>query len=99
MEGKGFTNKVWQDTKVVNFEWARGGMSLVTEKKSKGVTVSRLLIQKAVRTDSGTYMCAPQNAHPAFVKIVVLEQANEQSRASNILTLYDYYQYHITSNC
>jgi len=64
---------------VVNFEWARGGMSLVTEKKSKGVTVSRLLIQKAVRTDSGTYMCAPQNAHPAYVKIVVLEQGKNLS--------------------
>jgi hypothetical protein len=59
---------------MINFEWARGGMSLVTEKKTKGVTVSRLLIQKAVRTDSGVYQCAPQNAHPAHVKIHVLEQ-------------------------
>jgi hypothetical protein len=49
-------------------------MSLITEKKSKGVTVSRLLIQKAVRSDSGNYQCAPQNAHPAYVKIHVLEQ-------------------------
>lgn len=59
---------------VVNFEWARGGMSLITEKQSNGVTVSRLLIQKAIRNDSGTYSCAPQTAHPAQVKIIVLEQ-------------------------
>ena len=59
---------------IVNFEWARGGMSLVTEKKSKGVTISRLLIQKAARGDSGLYTCAPQNAHPAKVKIHVLEK-------------------------
>ncbi|OXA38938.1 hypothetical protein Fcan01_26326 [Folsomia candida] len=43
---------LWKhNSRIVNFEWNRGGMSLITEKKSRGVTVSRLLIQKAARTD------------------------------------------------
>lgn len=61
---------------IINFEWARGGISLVTEKKEVGVTISRLLIQNTVKNDSGTYICAPQNAHPVQVKVIVLEQGN-----------------------
>ncbi len=43
------------------------GISLVTE---KGVlTTSRLLVQKAVQSDSGLYTCTPSNANPVSVRV------------------------------
>lgn len=55
---------------VINFDSPRGGISLVTEKGQ--VTTSRLLIQKAVQTDSGLYTCTPSNANSASVRVHIL---------------------------
>lgn len=64
----------------INFDSPRGGISLVTEKGS--ITTSRLLIQKAVQSDSGTYSCSPSNANSANVRVHILngKSANELSR-------------------
>nr|CAD7397651.1 unnamed protein product [Timema poppensis] len=57
-------------TLVINFDSPRGGISLVTEKGP--VTTSRLLIQKAIPTDTGLYTCDPSNANPASVTVHIL---------------------------
>nr|CAD7567457.1 unnamed protein product [Timema californicum] len=56
--------------RVINFDSPRGGISLVTEKGP--VTTSRLLIQKAIPTDTGLYTCDPSNANPASVTVHIL---------------------------
>ncbi|CRL05743.1 CLUMA_CG018772, isoform A, partial [Clunio marinus] len=54
----------------INFDSPRGGISLVTE---KGVlTTSRLLVQKAIPSDSGLYQCLPSNANPASIRVHIL---------------------------
>uniref|UniRef100_A0A336LZS2 CSON005983 protein n=1 Tax=Culicoides sonorensis TaxID=179676 RepID=A0A336LZS2_CULSO len=54
----------------INFDSPRGGISLVTE---KGVlTTSRLLVQKAIQSDSGVYTCDPSNANPTSVRVHIL---------------------------
>ncbi|KAJ9594610.1 hypothetical protein L9F63_027407, partial [Diploptera punctata] len=55
---------------VINFDSPRGGISLVTEKGP--VTTSRLLIQKAIPSDTGLYTCDPSNANPASVRVHIL---------------------------
>lgn len=62
---------VWShNSQVINFDSPRGGVSLVTEKGA--TTTSRLLIQKAVQADSGTYTCTPSNANGASVRVHIL---------------------------
>lgn len=62
---------IWSHNRqIINFDSPRGGISLVTE---KGVlTTSRLLIQKAISSDSGVYTCAPSNANPATARVHIL---------------------------
>ncbi|XP_038119717.1 zwei Ig domain protein zig-8 isoform X5 [Culex quinquefasciatus] len=62
---------VWKHNRDdINFDSPRGGISLVTE---KGVlTSSRLLVQKAIASDSGLYTCEPSNANPASVRVHIL---------------------------
>lgn len=55
---------------VINFDSARGGVSVITEKAD--VTISHLLIQKADLADSGRYSCSPSNADVASVRVHVL---------------------------
>ena len=55
---------------VINFDSPRGGISLVTEKGPE--TTSRLMIQKAVSSDSGIYRCEPSNANPSSIKVHVV---------------------------
>lgn len=55
---------------VINFDSPRGGISLVTEKGPE--TTSRLMIQKAVLSDSGIYTCEPSNANPSSIKVHVV---------------------------
>lgn len=55
---------------VINFDSARGGVSVITEKAD--ITVSHLLIQRADLTDSGKYSCSPSNAYVASVRVHVL---------------------------
>lgn len=62
------SNKFYLQT--INFDSPRGGISLVTE---KGVlTTSRLLVQKAIQSDSGVYTCDPSNANPTSVRVHIL---------------------------
>ncbi|XP_055610973.1 zwei Ig domain protein zig-8-like isoform X3 [Uranotaenia lowii] len=62
---------VWKHNRDdINFDSPRGGISLVTE---KGImTSSRLLVQKAIASDSGLYTCEPSNANPASVRVHIL---------------------------
>ncbi|KAJ6635325.1 Zwei Ig domain protein zig-8 [Pseudolycoriella hygida] len=62
---------VWSHNReVINFDSPRGGISLVTEKGR--LTTSRLLVQKAIQSDSGTYTCAPSNANPTTIRVHIL---------------------------
>nr|CAH7732376.1 unnamed protein product [Callosobruchus chinensis] len=56
---------------VVDFDSPRGGISLETEKTEAGTT-SRLLVTKALLSDSGNYTCMPSNASPASTIVHVL---------------------------
>ncbi|KAL6435719.1 hypothetical protein ACFW04_005545 [Cataglyphis niger] len=60
------------NTDVINFDSPRGGISLVTEKGPE--TTSRLMIQKAVPSDSGIYQCEPSNANPSSIKVHVVNE-------------------------
>ncbi|CAK9804387.1 Zwei Ig domain protein zig-8 [Anthophora plagiata] len=64
---------IWShNTEVINFDSPRGGISLVTEKGPE--TTSRLMIQKAVPSDSGIYTCEPSNANPSSIKVHVVNE-------------------------
>ncbi|XP_031625867.1 zwei Ig domain protein zig-8 [Contarinia nasturtii] len=64
---------VWShNSEVINFDSPRGGISLVTEKGR--LTTSRLLVQKAIQSDSGMYTCAPSNANPISVRVHILNE-------------------------
>ncbi|XP_050524083.1 zwei Ig domain protein zig-8-like isoform X3 [Daktulosphaira vitifoliae] len=58
------------DSKEINYDSARGGVSVITEKGE--VTTSYLLVQRATNTDSGKYTCHPSNANPHTVVVHVL---------------------------
>lgn len=56
---------------VVDFDSPRGGISLETEKTEAGTT-SKLLVTKALLSDTGNYTCMPSNASPASTVVHVL---------------------------
>ncbi|KAL1509845.1 hypothetical protein ABEB36_004522 [Hypothenemus hampei] len=56
---------------VVDFDSPRGGISLETEKTEAGTT-SKLLVTKALLSDTGNYTCMPSNASPASAVVHVL---------------------------
>nr|XP_012218754.1 PREDICTED: hemicentin-2-like isoform X3 [Linepithema humile] len=60
------------NSEIINFDSPRGGISLVTEKGPE--TTSRLMIQKAVPSDSGVYRCEPSNANPSSIKVHVVNE-------------------------
>ncbi|XP_050668766.1 zwei Ig domain protein zig-8-like [Leptidea sinapis] len=72
---------------VINFDSARGGISLVTEKGLK--STSRLLIQRAKASDAGIYTCGPNNAPQAAIRVHVLSgehpAAMQQGCARSVL--------------
>ncbi|XP_076063782.1 protein amalgam-like [Oratosquilla oratoria] len=53
---------------IINYS-SRGGISIVTDKKSR---TSRLVVTRATIADSGNYTCAPANAEPATVSVYIL---------------------------
>ncbi|XP_014212893.2 zwei Ig domain protein zig-8-like [Copidosoma floridanum] len=64
---------IWNhNSRAINFDSPRGGISLVTEKGP--ITTSRLLIQKAIQEDSGMYTCAPSNAHAKNIRVHILNE-------------------------
>ncbi|XP_057660305.1 lachesin-like [Diorhabda carinulata] len=70
---------------VVDFDSPRGGISLETEKTEAGTT-SKLLVTKALLSDTGNYTCMPSNASPASTVVHVLNgehpAAMQTSRAA-----------------
>uniref|UniRef100_A0A182FS51 Ig-like domain-containing protein n=1 Tax=Anopheles albimanus TaxID=7167 RepID=A0A182FS51_ANOAL len=56
---------------IVDFDSARGGISLETE-KTEGGTSSRLMLTRATLRDSGNYTCVPTGAISASVQVHVL---------------------------
>ncbi|KAL3279793.1 hypothetical protein HHI36_017301 [Cryptolaemus montrouzieri] len=70
---------------VIDFDSPRGGISLETEKTEAGTT-SKLLVTKALLSDSGNYTCMPSNATPASTVVHVLNgehpAAMQTSRAN-----------------
>lgn len=61
----------YHGSSVIDFDSPRGGISLETEKTESGTT-SKLLVTKALLSDSGNYTCMPSNASPASVIVHVL---------------------------
>lgn len=55
---------------MIGYDSNRGGVSVVTEKGIE--SSSSLLIQNARPSDSGKYVCRPENAESATVKVHVL---------------------------
>lgn len=80
---------------VINFDSPRGGISLVTEKGPE--TTSRLMIQKAVPSDSGTYRCEPSNANPSSIKVHVVNGKLKFSTCVYSVTHYVIYRKTIIS--
>ncbi|XP_013185270.2 zwei Ig domain protein zig-8-like [Amyelois transitella] len=65
------TSITWKHgNQAINFDSARGGISLVTEKGTK--STSRLLVQRARGADAGPYTCEPNNAPRAITRVHVL---------------------------
>ncbi|XP_062714623.1 uncharacterized protein LOC115268734 isoform X2 [Aedes albopictus] len=61
----------YHGSSVVDFDSARGGISLETEKTETG-TSSRLMLTRATLRDSGNYTCVPSGAISASVQVHVL---------------------------
>ncbi|XP_053690755.1 uncharacterized protein LOC128739303 [Sabethes cyaneus] len=61
----------YHGSSVVDFDSARGGISLETE-KTEGGTSSRLMLTRATLRDSGNYTCVPTAAISASVQVHVL---------------------------
>lgn len=61
----------YHDHSIVDFDSPRGGISLETEKTEAGTT-SKLLVTKALLSDTGNYTCMPSNASPASTIVHVL---------------------------
>ncbi|XP_063699197.1 zwei Ig domain protein zig-8-like [Culicoides brevitarsis] len=59
-----------KDGQEINYDSARGGVSVITEKGE--TTTSYLLVQRAKQSDSGTYKCSPSNAIPVTIQVHVL---------------------------
>lgn len=85
-----FVSCRYHGQQVVDFDSARGGISLETEKTESGTT-SRLLLTRAQLRDSGNYTCVPTAAVSASVQVHVLN-------GKLIHTLYDYYQYQVSTS-
>lgn len=62
----------YHQDEVINFDSARGGVSVITEKAD--VTISHLLIQKADWADSGTHSCSYHSYHFPFFAFKYLLQ-------------------------
>lgn len=67
---------------VISYDSVRGGVSVVTEKGD--VTVSYLLIQDAVQTDSGKYSCNPSNADVSSVVVHVLNGKSKKLKTRRL---------------
>lgn len=61
----------FHDQSIVDFDSARGGISLETEKTESG-TSSRLMLTRAAARDSGNYTCVPSGAVSASVQVHVV---------------------------
>ncbi|ETN59110.1 hypothetical protein AND_009264 [Anopheles darlingi] len=69
--GPGRAEMKFHGSSIVDFDSARGGISLETE-KTEGGTSSRLMLTRATLRDSGNYTCVPTGAISASVQVHVL---------------------------
>ncbi|XP_012278079.1 zwei Ig domain protein zig-8 [Orussus abietinus] len=66
------SNVTWyHNGAIIDFDGPRGGVSLETE-KTKNCTTSKLLITRALPSDSGNYTCESSKATPTSVTVHVL---------------------------
>lgn len=78
---------------VVDFDSPRGGISLETEKTESGTT-SKLLVTKALLSDTGNYTCMPSNASPASAVVHVLNgKLLSRQFFRHILQIYEFIYY------
>jgi hypothetical protein len=64
------TKSLFGSFQEINYDSARGGVSVITEKGD--ITTSYLLIQRAKSSDSGQYTCSPSNANSKSVNVHIL---------------------------
>ena len=62
----------FRDTRALNLDSARGGVSLENEKTPQG-TRSTLIVTKATGDDTGNYTCSPSSGHAASVMVHVVD--------------------------
>ena len=68
-----YINKIFfQDSRALNLDSARGGVSLENEKTPVG-TKSTLIVTKATDDDSGNYTCNPSSGHATSVLVHVVD--------------------------
>jgi len=73
------TNIQWyRDTRALNLDSSRGGVSLENEKTPQG-TRSMLLVTKATAEDTGNYTCQPSSGHSASVIVHVVDGENPRA--------------------
>lgn len=73
------TNIQWfRDTRALNLDSSRGGVSLENEKTPQG-TRSMLLVTKATGDDTGNYTCKPSSGHSASVIVHVVDGENPRA--------------------
>ncbi|CAL4192688.1 unnamed protein product, partial [Meganyctiphanes norvegica] len=70
--------KWYHNRAVLNYDSPRGGVSVEIEKTPERTT-SKLLLTRAVGSDSGNYTCVPERADPAAVSVHVV--TGEESAA------------------
>lgn len=68
----------YRDTRALNLDSSRGGVSLENEKTPQG-TRSMLLVTKATGEDTGNYTCSPSSGHSASVIVHVVDGENPRA--------------------
>jgi len=68
----------FRDTRALNLDSARGGVSLENEKTPQG-TKSTLIVTKATGDDTGNYTCNPSSGHAASVMVHVVDGENPRA--------------------
>lgn len=75
----------FRDTRALNLDSARGGVSLENEKTPQG-TRSTLIVTKATGDDTGNYTCSPSSGHAASVMVHVVDGENPRASQRGLST-------------
>ncbi|XP_076054904.1 zwei Ig domain protein zig-8-like isoform X2 [Oratosquilla oratoria] len=65
----------YHENELLSYDSPRGGITVVTEHGP--VSTSRLLIQKANKSDAGLYTCRPANADPHHITVHIISNENK----------------------